>query len=92
MLNFAVGVNHEIYSKIFSIYSTFCLDDEYGLLIGQSTFKTNFVSLCIQNKKSHKMTFELLDTEESSDENNCPEMRVCVCMCACVCECVCVCE
>lgn len=24
------------------------------------------------------MTFELLDTEESSDENNCPEMKVCV--------------
>ena len=22
------------------------------------------------------MTFELLDTEESSDENNCPEMKV----------------
>ena len=29
------------------------------------------------------MTFELLDTEESSDENNCPEMRVCVCVCVC---------
>ena len=53
----------------------------------------SFLFLILDQTKNMKFTIELLESEESSDDNG-PEAKVCVCAvcvcCACVCVCVCV--